>query len=375
MKKYFNRSRNFRVSSVLYLSYIIKMKAKFRILSFLAIYGLIFSFGCQKELTEIIEPLSEDVLTINSVVSELSKKTTLRDGSYDNIIDNSSCISVKLPVTVIISDQKIIIGSEDDFTLIEELPEYEFEDLSFLFPITIIQADYSELTINDEDELEDIVDDCLENGEDDDIECVDFQYPLSFSVYNTNNQNADVITFWDDKEMHDFLEDIEESDLVSIDFPITLILSDGSTVEATGYYELENIIENAKDECEEDDSHYYDDDPGTSDLAAVLVEGTWYISYFFDETDETSSFTGYEFTFSADGTSLADNGSDQFIGSWQITSEDDGSLELLLNYGESSPFDELGEDWDVFEFDELIIKLMDEDTIEGSKAFLYFEKL
>ena len=164
------------------------MKAKFRILSFLALYGLIFSFGCQKELTEIIEPQSEDVLSINSVVSELSKKTTLRDGSYDNIIDNSSCISVILPVTVIISDQEIIIGSEDDFTLIEELPEYDVEDLSFLFPITIIQADYSKLTINNEDDLEDIIDDCVEDGEDDDIECVDFQ--ISSSTFNSSNLSS-----------------------------------------------------------------------------------------------------------------------------------------------------------------------------------------
>ena len=45
------------------------------------------------------------------------------------------------------------------------------------------------LQINSLDELEDYADDCNdENEDDDDIECMDFVYPITASVFNSNNE-------------------------------------------------------------------------------------------------------------------------------------------------------------------------------------------
>ena len=132
---------------------------------------------------------------------------------------------------------EIIVDSEEDFDTIEDIFD-EFDDdideLDFIFPITIILSDFTEMYINNATELETLIDDCPgENETDDDIECIDFQYPISYSVFNQNNELIETVTINNDQEHYDFIDNIDDSDIVSINFPLTLILSDGSTVTVT----------------------------------------------------------------------------------------------------------------------------------------------
>jgi hypothetical protein len=155
------------------------------------------------------------------------------------------------------------------------------------------------------------------------------------------------------------------------------VLSDGSEMTIDDHDELEDIIESVIDECDEDDDNDHnddDEDPDDSELFVELVKGEWIVGYFFNETDKTSDFTDYKFTFSTDSTVIADNGSNQINGTWDGKSEDNGSHELELKFAETALFVQLEDDWDVLDFDGKVIKLMDEDTVEGSKRFLNFER-
>jgi hypothetical protein len=345
--------------------------------------GLLLLFACQKESEEIIDPPSEKAFIAGSVVSDIMQRTTLLDGSFDNILDRASCTSVVLPVTVIVAGEELTINSEEDFNKIEVVyneSDDDEHDLSFIFPIEIILADHSKITVIDADELESITKDCVENGDDEDIECVDFKYPLSFSVYDKVKEVAEVITFNNDDEMYRFLENLDESDLVSIDFPITMILSDASEITVNSNDMLENLIESAEHDCDEHDRTEYehegedDDDSHNSTFISSLITGEWIISYFSKDGEETSVFEGYKFMFYADGTAMADNGSSQINGTWESKSEDDSRKYLVMKFGETAPFVMLEDDWKVTEFDENIIKLMDEDKAEESNRFLSFER-
>ena len=356
------------------------MNTRINLLAWVFFLGLLMLSACQKESEEIIDPPAEKAFITGSVVSDLMQRTALLDGSSDNILDKASCTSIVLPVTAIVSGRELTINSPEDFKKIKAVFD-EFDDdendISILFPIEIELANYSKMTIHNAAELEDITKDCVENGDDDDIECVDFKYPVSISVYNTNNEVAEVITFNDDDKLYRFLENLEESDLASIDFPITMILSDESEMEVHSNDELENLIESVKDDCVENDHSEYDDDGEdslASELINTLVSGEWIISYFSKDGEETSIFNGYNFVFNADGTALADNGSSQINGTWESKSEDDGRKYLVLKFGESAPFILLEDDWNVSEFDGTVIKLMDEDKVEESKRFLHFER-
>lgn len=338
---------------------------------------LILLVGCQTESDITKLPPPADAFNAESSAANVIKRTALRDGSYDNIIDGTSCSSVVLPVTVVVNGQVLTVSSEEDLKTIERIfEEYEndVDEVTIIFPISVRLADHSTITIENEDALEDLKELCTEDGEDDDIECIDFIYPVKITTYNTNTQVSQAITISNDSELYNFMEAMDEDELVSFTFPLIMLFADGTSLTINDNKELEEVIENSIDDCDEDDDNDFDDDDvDDSDLIAVLLNGSWKVIYFFDEKDETSEFTNYTFTFYADGTALATNGTTNEEGTW-TTYGDDGKLELLLNFGQDEPFEEIDEDWTVLEFSSSIIRLEDEKENEPSKK-LTFEKL
>ncbi len=351
------------------------MKAYINHFLLITILGLFFLGGCQEEVIEIIDPQNDSTIGADSPVAVLVEKTSMKDGSSDNIIDNSSCSSVVLPVTVIANGAQLVINSEDDFRLIERIFDESNTDkdsLEFIFPITVILADHTEITISKHDELEDLVEDCIEGGGDDDIECLDFIYPINISIYDGTNQVLEVIIIHNDEELFALFESLKDESFVSFDFPLTLLV-DSTEVLVNDNDELEDLIEEVADDCDEDDDNdFNDDDIDDSELIAVLLDGPWAVTYFFDDVDETAQFSGYIFGFFKDSLAIAIKDGIISGGAWK-TYGDDGSLELELDFGTESPLDELEDDWDIIEFGEDIIRLKDTSG-DGSEEFLTFER-
>ena len=163
------------------------MNFKFNYVLILAFFALLSFNSCQTEVLEVTETDEETLIAPNSTLVNLMQYTVTNDGSVDNIMDDSNCFSVNLPVTIIVNDITITINTLEDLELIEEIfDEFDSDDdvLEFLFPITIILNDYEEIVIENEDQLEAFIEECV-NDEEEVIECVDFQYPISFSIYNT----------------------------------------------------------------------------------------------------------------------------------------------------------------------------------------------
>ena len=151
--------------------------------------------SCQKEETTVIEPEEEETLTPNSNLVNLMTSITSHDGSVDDVLDNANCFSVNLPVTVNVNGVSVTIDTLEDLEILEGiLNEFDDDDdvLEFLFPITIMFNDYSEIVIENEIELNTFVDGCF-NQNDDVIECIDFQYPIEFSIFNTDFQIIDTV--------------------------------------------------------------------------------------------------------------------------------------------------------------------------------------
>ena len=131
-----------------------------------------------------------------------------------------------------------------------------------------------------------------------------------------------------------------------------------------------------------------DDNSSSNDNSAEILQitnamqvGTWRITSYVDSgQNETNDFTGYNFTFSANGTLTATNGTTTYTGSWSVTdsnSSDDSPEDVDFNINFTSPpnFEELSDDWDIISHSSTKIELIDISGGNGGTDYLTFEKL
>ena len=297
--------------------------------------------SCRKDEYGFTEETDEKSLEINSVVASLMQRTTLKDGSDDNIIDKASCITIKFPVSLEVNGIQITINNEDDYETIEAIfdeSDSDTDTLVIMFPIDIILEDFTEFSVTSESELDTFRDNCSdENEDDDDIECIDFNYPITISTYNTLIDALDSETINSDKEFYEFIDDIEDYLVVNINFPIELTGFDGTLLNIDNLDELEDAIENAIDDCDEDDDYDSDDDDNIStseqEFKDLLTTCSWEITELeINEQHNENQFNGYRFTFNVDGTAIATNASNTAInGTWTVSTNSGIRLSIQFN--------------------------------------------
>lgn len=348
-------------------------------INFRFIFLLFLAFnisGCQEELEEITEPQDDQVISSKSTVVNLLQRVALSDGSSDNIIDNSSCVSIVLPVTVIANGQEVVVDSEEDYNTIEKIfdkSELDEDDLEIIFPVKIILADHSELIINNEDELEGLTEGCTEGGDDDDIECLDFLYPLQFSVYDADNQISSVKTVNNDSELYQLFAQLDEGVYMNFEFPVTLRSIDGGEIYANNNEELEDIIEDSISDCDEDDDNDFDeDDIDDTELRTFVTTGKWEITSYYDGEKTSTAFGGITFSFDANGFLVASDGVETVEAEWE-TYGDSGVLELEFDFESIDPYKDLNDEWQVANYTSSKLEL--EGTGGSSAVRLVFEKI
>jgi len=194
------------------------------------------------------------------------------------------------------------------------------------------------------------------------IDCIDLVYPLTFFIYNSNQQQTGTQTVGNDGELLALLLSLDPGTYIALQFPINVVLQNGIIVEVNSNAELVTLISG----CSSNGGGY------PSNFETILTSGSWFVTYFFDDVDETSDFAGYEFTFAADNTAQSVGISNTIDGTWSLTGSNTPDLNLF--FGTNAPFDELDEDWDIIEATQDIIKLKHISGGDGSVDFLTFER-
>jgi hypothetical protein len=330
-----------------------------------ALYAVLFigtlAFtACQEEFEDVnTSDTEQNSFSATSTTADLMDKTSLRDGSFDNIVDGSSCFALNFPYSVNVNGLEVTIDSEDDLDLIEEIFD-EFEDdedvLEILYPITITLADHSVITIEEREDFLELARECVEGGQDDDIECIDFVYPITLFTFDVNRLQTGSVTINNDRELRYFFKDLDDDDFVSIDFPITLIRFDGTEIRVNSNAELVAELEMARDACDEDDDDdYNDDDFDEERLATLLTECPWAVlEVERNSNDQTAEYEAYLMNFFEGGiVRVRDREGNVLVGEWDLDTEDD-YVELELEFDTLVDFTL---EWKVYEIGAGKIKL------------------
>ena len=304
------------------------MKFKINYLFTCILFALFAFTSCQDEVTEIENPNEQETIVPNSTLANLISRTATNDGAADDFLDNASCFSVELPVTIVVSDITIIIETEADLAELEDLlDDVSVDDaLDFIFPITIIYSDYSEIIIDNADQLQTFIDECIET-DNDVIECADFVYPISFSVFNSGFNLVETVLIESDEALYDFLNELEEEDnalIVSLNFPVTIAYANGAILEVTSNEELADAIEAAEQFCEDEN-----DDCLEEAIVLNLIECPWEV-YLYTNDDVDNLDGPYIFNFNEDGVLTIEGiTTETHTTSWEIN-ETDAGLELHI---------------------------------------------
>ncbi len=315
---------------------VVKLKSKI----LLILLCLMVLTSCRRDEFRFEEAPEEAPLIPSSAVANLMQRTTLKDGSGDNIIDRANCITVQLPLSLVVNGLQIDINSEDDYDIIEAIFDESDSDTDILvitFPISIVLANHTEFFINTESEFDNFKDNCSgEDEEDDDIECIDFNYPISVTTFNTLINELGSETINNDKDLYEFIDDIEDYLVVNINFPIELTLSDGTLLSIDNLDDLKSTIEAAIDDCDEDDDYDFDEDDNFSGSEQEFIDLLILCKLEVEELEINEQhiedqFNEYRFTFNADGTAIATDASNTvFNGSWTVSTN--SGLRLSIQF-------------------------------------------
>ncbi|RRQ49797.1 hypothetical protein DZC72_04190 [Maribacter algicola] len=310
------------------------------LISLITLLGLLTFSSCRTEDDLSIDPPSQEFIGSNTNIADLLNSTSLNDGSSDNIIDNASCFSLVLPVTVSANGQQVVVSSQSDFQTIENIFDSSLDDTDVLeiqYPISLMASNFETTVVNSLSELLSLTSVCPEeNAIDDDIECIDFVYPIRASAFNENSELVETFNFDNDKDLFDFIKDIDEYSAATLLFPISLVLFDGTQISVSSLSELETVIENAEDVCDEDDDNDYDDDDcdscSTDAIETIFSTCTsWTVDKLErNDNDLEDLYSSYSFAFMTNGEIEVNSAQGTTFGSWQATGSGN-NMTLLID--------------------------------------------
>jgi hypothetical protein len=132
--------------------------------------------------------------------------------------------------------------------------------------------------------------------------------------------------------------------------------------------------------CSSDDDNSSSANP--TPVINIATQGTWRVTSYVDSgNNETSDFTGYNFTFATGNVLTATNGTNTYTGSWSVTSDDDdddddpsSDLDFNIAFVNPANFADLTDDWDIVSYTANTISLIDVSGGNGGTDTLVFTK-
>lgn len=306
--------------------------------------------SCQVEQQSVAQDTTNN-FTKASPITSLISRVSQYETTADNVLDGTSNCSIKLPVHVTINGTYVYVSDASDFQEVQDIKNQSNTDddkVHFSYPITIVHPNYHEYTINTETQFDTILANYGDDSACHEVSCLDFNYPITINIYNTNNQVASTQIIQHDTQLYSFIYNLNDSQIVGIAYPITLTNSSATIIPINNNTQLEDAINYAVNNC--------GTVPTPSSLTNVLTSGSWHISYYFyEDHDETYEYTGYNFTFRPNGESRVVKNSVITEGDWDIN--DSGMLDRLDLHFDGSALHDLETNWDVQEFTATYIRL------------------
>jgi|26BtaG_2_1085354.scaffolds.fasta_scaffold00062_14 hypothetical protein len=111
-------------------------------------------------------------------------------------------------------------------------------------------------------------------------------------------------------------------------------------------------------------------------ISSVLPQGTWKVTTLIDgNEDHTEAFESFIFTFDEDGTVVSQTDLFSEIGIWAYKSTSQQGEQLILEFNDVTPFDQINDDWKIVSVTNSQVELSDVGDIPENTDLLVFTKI
>nr|WP_294786174.1 hypothetical protein [uncultured Flavobacterium sp.] len=324
--------------------------------------------SCQSEIDEQSSNM-QGTVSKESPLTSYMQRVAMVPTVQDNVVDGSSYCTIKFPYTVRVNNQQIAVNAAADYQkIIDNINASTTDDdiVKIDFPVTMVYYNYIEKFIPNQNDFDTLIDywnlypDLLSK-----INGLNIQYPITINSYNSLNQAVSSQSIVSDQTFFNFIKNLNDSQYISLKYPISVVDYDGKTKSLASNLDFENAIKYAIDYCPENNIASYD-------FVQTITKGSWNIPYFFDASDQTTSFSGYSFVFKSDNSVTATKGAVTETGQWEFLSQY-GAGKLILTFN-SQPLSKLKVTyygWNLFEINNSEIRLR---AVSNNSSYLYFSK-
>jgi hypothetical protein len=256
----------------------------------LASYAFILSFfviSCTDNNESL--PNQSTSQTLKSAVRSITAPNSMMTNQNDldhasDYLDEFDCFDLVFPLDVTDGTTNTTINNYDELlSYYESLPDTASPN--FVYPITIEYEDGTQATINDEEALEDVFDECYDEIDD----CFTLNFPITLMDESgtsvTVNNEEELADFWDANTTDTF-----EPTIV---YPITVTLAaDGSTLTINNDEEFDDLFEECYDfeDCDFDDfdcfSFQYPIEASSSAAGTVTITSDEELDAYFETLSE-----------------------------------------------------------------------------------------
>jgi hypothetical protein len=192
-------------------------------------------------------PLVEDESTLlhSSDLSFKLKSITSHNASFDDLVDNAFCFSLIFPYELSVNDQLRVFNSAQDLT-----PLREEDSIEIVFPISIVFSDYSIYQVNSTPEFNALMNQCDDFQSIIAFNCYSIEFPLTLKDFNDINSSFQTHHFFNKKDIFLYLENLHDSDVYEIDYPISLIDKISREIVINDNKEFIDMLDSSPFHCE-----------------------------------------------------------------------------------------------------------------------------
>lgn len=191
-------------------------------------------------------------LTASSQLTGMLKSMTVNDTAIDNILDNTSCFKIQLPVEVNVNGHAMLISTAADYQKVKAILDESNDDedtIDFGYPITLERPDYSTFNVAGENQFKAVIAECSNIADYIGTDCVALVYPITAYTYNSGFQMQNSYSVENNAGLYTILKNMAENEYYAIKYPVLLTVKDGPGITITNNDQFFSAVTNAIEGC------------------------------------------------------------------------------------------------------------------------------